>query len=685
MKKKQKLDASDFIESISESTRTVRRASLSLLAVGAYLLATTSEVTDIELLAANEDILLPLVSVPVSIKRFYWIAPWIFICLQIKFTIQLLAHEDRILRIRKRYKKKEWQSNVDKILPISLFNLSKEDQLDSRSLRLFLKVIYFLVHAAFPPVVLLVFQTSFLPYHSDFITWNHQFISILSILVSMKIYFRYPILTIKDAIARSRISWISILKLTRNVLVVSLPIYIAIILDFPKTQTENEENLLFTSLKLNDIVDRNISIEHQNIMEKIFTPAQFQSVRTENFRSNIEVFKNIGSLDDPNVSKGSIQEASVLALDQAESVRDLSEKGIIVESGRDLKFAKFSNVIMRSSIISGVDLSGATFTNVDLENTDLKFSDLSKTTLFESNFNKTMANGVDFSESVIEKSTFVESKMAWSEWNKSLVALSNFDKAFLFGLTAEESNWAANSFKNSTVGSSKLTNSTFINNEFENTSFEKADFSESRMLSSEYFSQRYLDIFGHEYIPLKKTSDETRRGLNKHYYYDIHKLEKSFYEEPAAKFEELMKTLRFLISVKTESPSPKISREQVDQLVVSVSEQTSYQQESIKSFSLKIQRICSGASLQDKKDLAKQIVEELPVTLTEIKNIRRISDPQTMSVIAFDVIELFRGILEDNCGLEEFNQLIPKKIPYLKSFNGFFIVTDYVDVAGIKR
>ena len=56
-----------------------------------------------------------------------------------------------------------------------------------------------------------------------------------------------------------------------------------------------------------------------------------------------------------------------------------------------------------------------------------------------------------------------------------------------------------------------------------------------------------------------------------------------------------------------------------------------------------------------------------------------------MSVIAFDVIELFRGILEDNCGLEEFNQLVPKKIPYLKSFNGFFIVTDYVDVAGIKR
>jgi len=654
----------DFYESITESSSTVRRGSLTLLAVGTYLLATAAEITHVQLVISDQQINLPLINIPVDLEKFYFIAPIIFICLQIKFTIQLFAHQDRVNLIRKKLSKKHWHKEKKLFLPIALFNLSQYSSFNQKYITWLLNSIFFVSTTIFPVAVLIFFQASFVPYHDAFYTTVHQMFCTLSILCAGLIYVRGKG---KNLISRPK----KVVQLAPIVLPFFILWMIVFVVDFPRTIEDNEKTIPILGIKLNDLFDRNIVIENEDLMSKKIDEITLSKLRIDALSNTLRALELQTS--DENKSVYSEEFSSQLykqSKSTEDGIRKQAERGIKILKGRNLSFATFNNVEMRKLNAVGVDFSHASFFHVDLEGSNVLSSNFSNVYIEKSNLSNIKAHQTNFTFSNLDSVEIDSGNFNRANFDNANIAFSKLMLSFLFNISAKESTWVMNDLSASAFSFSNFEEALFLMNNYQNTNFLNAETTHSRFFTRDFFIDDYQRVFGSSYASKKLTPEEIRTGFSQEYIAVSQLgLIEDVYESPESFFYKLKKTYEFFMSAAPDFPEPSLSAEQFDQLSIGVKVQKGGHQSLDAINYTNVDTFLKRKCLDNKsrKSIIKQMVDELPKNLSRVRWAKGIGDQDQLAAALDELIKSTLKSLQETCKpditLKELN--IPKKIPYL--------------------
>ena len=152
----------------------------------AYLTMTVGAVTH-EALLKQTSIKLPVLNVELPFVAFFWIAPLFFLLLHFYLFLQLIilvrkvASFDAMLRkvVRKDKQREEYRRRLDTFLIVQ-FLIGAEEERRGLTAKL-LRSVALITLVVLPILLLLQFQLTFVPYHSDWVTWVHRIVVVIDI------------------------------------------------------------------------------------------------------------------------------------------------------------------------------------------------------------------------------------------------------------------------------------------------------------------------------------------------------------------------------------------------------------------------------------------------------------------------------------------------------------------------
>jgi hypothetical protein len=188
----------ELADDVNRSSASTRNGWLFLLAIHAYLFVILAGLTHRDLLL-NTPVSLPLLQVPISLTGFFLFAPLILVLIHMGILLQhvMLARQARELHSRissiegsNHFRQHRARFHVH---PYSFTQLIAGGH-RSPFFAFLLSLLVCVSLGALPIMLLVDFQTAFLPYHDQKITWAHRayLVADILILIMFAVFMRYP-------------------------------------------------------------------------------------------------------------------------------------------------------------------------------------------------------------------------------------------------------------------------------------------------------------------------------------------------------------------------------------------------------------------------------------------------------------------------------------------------------------
>ncbi len=168
-------DAMALLQACNLASHEVRSLHITFLLICSYVSVIVWNTTHEQLLRLGP-ILLPIISVKVSILPFYIIAPWLLIIFHVDLLINLYSLATKLDKFLRISNYARWTSGIDMRGQVSQYHFTqwynKIPMVHGINvlLTLLVKISVIIV----PIVILLMIQVRFLPFHNELITFSHQ-------------------------------------------------------------------------------------------------------------------------------------------------------------------------------------------------------------------------------------------------------------------------------------------------------------------------------------------------------------------------------------------------------------------------------------------------------------------------------------------------------------------------------
>ena len=182
-----------LIQAVNTSSETARNAWLFFLAMMAYFFVAIAGVKD-EALLLNTPVTLPVVNIAITMEAFFVFAPPVVLLIHFGLLLQHFLLADKTVKLNAILEREaedgETLEDVGDIADVhrhSLHSYFFTQSIAGRQFGVFAKFLFYalsFVSFVFLPVMLLLsFQTKFLPYHQETITLSHRIYLIIDVLL----------------------------------------------------------------------------------------------------------------------------------------------------------------------------------------------------------------------------------------------------------------------------------------------------------------------------------------------------------------------------------------------------------------------------------------------------------------------------------------------------------------------
>ncbi len=189
-------NARDLLDSVNTASGAASASWIAFLGAMAYLAVALGGVSHVDLLL-NNDTKLPFVDVKVPLNTFFVMAPLAFVLVHFALLVQHEALYRKLQAFEERLKKEvpslsRSEQNIREELNSYFFTQAVSGKPRRAPIEAALGLMMSLSFVILPLLVLVFFQISFLPYHSDETTWWHRILLVVDIvfLVAISRYLR---------------------------------------------------------------------------------------------------------------------------------------------------------------------------------------------------------------------------------------------------------------------------------------------------------------------------------------------------------------------------------------------------------------------------------------------------------------------------------------------------------------
>ena len=186
-------DVSALERSLNDSATRVSTIWVSFLIFSLYLLTAATIVTHRQLFLA-EPLKLPVLNIDLPLWGFFFLAPILFVILHVYVLLQLLLLARTAaaynVAVEREDLTPEENASLRRRLANTMFAQIFAGSPREREgwLGWLLKALAWLTLAIAPVLVLLVFQFTFLPYHSHLVTWTHRFLIVVELAAAFVLW-----------------------------------------------------------------------------------------------------------------------------------------------------------------------------------------------------------------------------------------------------------------------------------------------------------------------------------------------------------------------------------------------------------------------------------------------------------------------------------------------------------------
>lgn len=488
----------------------------------------------------------------------------------------------------------------------------------------------------------------------------HQCVSLFSVVLSSCLYLRGAG---RDFATSSSGPWV----LRYSFILILTPILISVVLflDYPKSAHQNDETFPFTDVRVNDLISRNISISGVSLMKRELDPI-------ERARLLMRIKDSMGSastmLGVPDEITLELVESTIAnATRVRETLESFYEQGINIKAGRDINFATFSGVIMRQSNLTDLNMEGVVFRNTDLSGSNLSRSNFRNSKWIKSSLNNIRAISSVFENALFRESALKDGNTSLSNFKRAEITLTNLDGSLMIGIDADQSNWIANNLHALKLNTASLNDSNFYVNDFTEAEFKRATVRGTEFLTSDFLASQYQLIFGFRYIPKKQTSEEIRLGFSRQFERFSRDLGDpiNIYDDPREGFLQVKRTLEFLLSIEARETVAGLNQFQEDQSYSARLIGAETTQDAIRKTKEMFEKICKSRPEDQLESFVGDLIDYLPIQLTQIKNSQKLSDVSAIGNVLHRLIDLYHDSMSPNCAGDVFLSKLPSRIPYI--------------------
>ena len=173
--------AAQMLESLNAAARRAQNSWLFFLGVTAFLFITVSSVTHATLLL-DIPVRLPLFQVEMRVYSFFMVAPTLYLLIHIGVLIQHRLLREKARAFEKVLRGTENESWLRNHLSIYAYLQHLSGPHQRGALAHVIGLLSWLTLVAIPLLLLAYFQASFLPYHSETVTWANRLIITADVL-----------------------------------------------------------------------------------------------------------------------------------------------------------------------------------------------------------------------------------------------------------------------------------------------------------------------------------------------------------------------------------------------------------------------------------------------------------------------------------------------------------------------
>jgi uncharacterized protein YjbI with pentapeptide repeats len=489
-------------KALDDAVSMTRGLWISFISLSAYLMVAVGSVTHVDLFLENP-LQLPLVGVKVPLVVFFWLAPILYLIVHNYLLLNLKLMSDNV---------RTWQSRLEAVLlketrieeceriadehrltlpnffPVQMLSAPKFNRRGFIGWALSASVLITVVVG--PVLLLFLFQTQFLPYHAEAVTWVHR----ISIIVDMAaVWYFWPKI-------HNRVS--DRLSLAAKFLTVSasgaLVLLSVIVATFPSELVYLSKNgvrdVLFeggidnlkgipTSLFANRLVLTNTSFVKMDdeALAKVATTLPLRGRHLENV---VLVHADLRKAD----FSGARMDGAILSesrLDEADFRCGTLPVGMPRNrlytniKCANLKNATFDRASLFGANFENADLEGASFREAKLQDVNFKSARMDGTNfryaiLVGADFTDARLNGATLDNSISRGVAFRRSKLVGTSFRNSNLSGANFASADLDGILFFRSNLDGAHFENASLRGAMILRSNLRNAYFSDNRWEHA-------------------------------------------------------------------------------------------------------------------------------------------------------------------------------------------------------------------
>jgi uncharacterized protein YjbI with pentapeptide repeats len=402
------LDVGALERSVNDSATRVSAIWLTFVAFSAYLAAAASTVSHRQLLL-EEAIKLPTVNIDVPLVVSAVLLPSLFVVYHVYVLLQVVllartadAYNSAVnVAVADAGDQVAVRQRLANTLFAQLFAGSARER--EGVLGWLLRIMAWVTLAVAPPLVLIVFQLQFLPYHSAAVTWSHRLLVAIDLLMVL-------ILWAGAVDPRSDISWRRIPRAPTSTSLAAVVIAFSFLaLTFP-----GERHAGWTRYEILHDLDLmyggDPTCHQKSYLVGVLSP----------------YFDRIAVVGEQMVDGDKLRRIDEIA--GARSQKPYEGERTRSLRGRDLHCGNLGGVDLRRADFTGADLSGANLTRADLDGAKLAGASLRWAALDGARLSNASLEGVDLSSAGMSSVRLQNANL-----NKAIIGSANLEGAELTG------------------------------------------------------------------------------------------------------------------------------------------------------------------------------------------------------------------------------------------------------------
>lgn len=451
-----------LIEAVNAASSATRTSWLGFLAFTAYLFIAIAGVNHTDLLL-NSPVALPILQVDISLDQFFLFAPLVYVFFHFGVLVQHVALAQKIELLNSYFEESETTSGNEHHpgrFELHPYFITQAVAGPSRGCLIAVLLDYttWLSLAVIPVVLLLYFQTAFLPYHDVASTWAHRgyLLLDLAIISLIGVYFSAPLRRFWSA------AFYSIWQYPARVLISGLVTLSAVLFSF-----------LIATIPDSDLDRFAASL-----------PGWSQAIPGEGRTA----FAPTALLFEGEVDRVSGRNRSWFSRNLIVTDADLvaEDKGLDGEvslnlRGRDLRYATLDR-----SDLHGADLTGATLRSASLSGTRLENALLVGADLRDAKFWRVGQEDADFTPARLSRASFRRARMEGANLHASVGYGADFSKAELTGAVLLAAQLQGADFQHANLTAANLTGANLEAARFTGAKLFGANLSQARAVGADF-------------------------------------------------------------------------------------------------------------------------------------------------------------------------------------------------------